>query len=214
MPSGVTDIAAILCDGNVLLRDVKAGMPDGVVKTWTFAISGGESGEDMVISWQQNHIPDQNDGSMGMNQIYGGYSFDLYDPVTGEHIDMRTINSYSFSYDGSRELTITVSANVLDADGKGEIPTRIALEQNIPNPFNASTELTFSLPVEADVIVEVMNISGRVVNTLLNSEMQSGVHSVRWDGTDDSGKELSSGVYFYRLRTDGYSETRKMMLLK
>ncbi|RKZ27773.1 hypothetical protein DRQ26_02505, partial [bacterium] len=213
-PPGMTEIAALKCDGVDLKRDIKSEMADGDVKTWTLHISGVENGQDVVISWPLDHTPDDNDISLGMNQIYGGYDFDLFDARTGEHIDMRSTGFYSFTYDGPRDLIITVSANALGTEANGKLPEKFSLAANVPNPFNASTDITFALPVKSNVTLEVMDVSGRIIKTLVDGEIESGIHTIRWNGTDNTGAEVSSGVYFYRLRTDAYSETRKMMLVK
>ncbi|MDP2038893.1 MAG: T9SS type A sorting domain-containing protein [Ignavibacteria bacterium] len=90
-----------------------------------------------------------------------------------------------------------------------ELPTTYSLAQNYPNPFNPTTTINFSLPVSGKVVLEVFDISGKSVATLLDNEMQSGVHSVELNAAD-----LSSGVYFYRLRANQFIATRKFVLMK
>ena len=88
------------------------------------------------------------------------------------------------------------------------------LKPNYPNPFNPVTRIDFDLPQSIRVDVSVFNLLGRKVISLLNGPVEAGLHSVEWDGTDDSGRRVASGVYFYRLTTPTLSETRKMVLLK
>ena len=76
------------------------------------------------------------------------------------------------------------------------------------------TKISFGLPVGSDVKLEVFNILGQKVITLKNGHMPAGRYSVIWNGTSKQGKSVSSGVYFYRLETDGFTESKKMMLLK
>ena len=83
------------------------------------------------------------------------------------------------------------------------------LFQNYPNPFNPATEIKYSLPEAADVKLLVYNVIGQQVASLINSNMQSGIHRVTFDGSD-----LPSGIYIYRLQTSYYTQTRKMILLK
>jgi hypothetical protein len=83
------------------------------------------------------------------------------------------------------------------------------LNSNYPNPFNPITEISFSLPSAADVKLEVYNIMGQRVTTLVNERLEAGEHVVKWDGS-----EAASGVYLYRLTAADYVETRKMMMLK
>lgn len=90
-----------------------------------------------------------------------------------------------------------------------ELPTTYSLAQNYPNPFNPTTTISFSLPVSGKVVLQVFDITGKSVATLLDNEMQSGVHSVELNAAD-----LSSGVYFYRLSANKFIATRKFLLLK
>ena len=87
--------------------------------------------------------------------------------------------------------------------------TSFNLSQNYPNPFNPATEISFRLPVATDVTLEIYNITGQKVATLIDGNLSAGEHRVSWDGRDHS-----SGVYFYRLTTPGFSDSRKMILLK
>ena len=85
---------------------------------------------------------------------------------------------------------------------------------NYPNPFNPETTIKFSLDKKTDIRIDVYNIRGQRVKTLLNSFMDKGEHSVLWNGTDDNGLSVSSGVYFYRMMTDDFNQTKRMLLLK
>ncbi len=89
------------------------------------------------------------------------------------------------------------------------IPDNFSLSQNYPNPFNPSTKITFSVPVESYVSIIVYDIVGREVETLVNTNMPSGNYSLTWNP-----KGLTSGVYFYRMESQNYVETKKMILLK
>ena len=90
-----------------------------------------------------------------------------------------------------------------------------ALRHCFPNPFNPTTQIQFDLPAKSTVMLQIYNIAGRRVRKLLAEvEFDTGRHNVVWDGCDDSGQRLSSGVYFYQLRTKDFNETRKMILLK
>jgi len=93
-------------------------------------------------------------------------------------------------------------------------PRAYALEQNYPNPFNPETSIRFSLPKAAKVEVNVYNAVGQNIRTLVSTTLAAGSHAVVWDGLDDSGMRTASGVYFYSLKTDGFSKTMKMLMLK
>jgi hypothetical protein len=103
----------------------------------------------------------------------------------------------------------------LSGFGEGNLPTSYSLEQNYPNPFNPSTEIGFALPAPGSVEIEVFNVLGQRVNTLFSGELPAGEHSVTWQGDDAEGRQVSSGVYFYRLTTDSdFTDTKKMLLVK
>ena len=84
---------------------------------------------------------------------------------------------------------------------------------NYPNPFNPTTTISFSIPVESIVDISVFNIKGQKVKTLINNEYSKGSHSVFWNGDDDSGKVISSGIYYYQLKVNGKAEAVKKCLL-
>ncbi len=94
------------------------------------------------------------------------------------------------------------------------LPTVLVLKGNIPNPFNPTTKIQFDLPSETRVEMQVFDLKGRKVKSLISETLASGHHIVTWNGTDSSGQQVSSGTYFYRLKAGGESLTRKMLLLK
>jgi hypothetical protein len=86
--------------------------------------------------------------------------------------------------------------------------------QNYPNPFNSTTQIKFEIPEAGLVSLTIHDLLGKVVATLLNEEKEQGVYSVRWGGKDNYGRELSSGIYFYRFKTWAFHEARKIIFLK
>lgn len=91
---------------------------------------------------------------------------------------------------------------------------RPVLKINFPNPFNPSTTISFLLPENATCTLDIYNIRGQKVRTLINDAKSAGNYSVFWNGQNDNGKPVSSGLYFYRLVTPNFSQTRKMLLVK
>jgi len=89
-----------------------------------------------------------------------------------------------------------------------------ALHNAYPNPFNPSTTLSFSLKEQGEVSLEIYNQKGQKVRTLVRENMDAGNHQVVWHGTDDSGRQVASGLYFYRMKSGKYSSTRKMIMMK
>jgi len=105
---------------------------------------------------------------------------------------------------------------VVEASEGMALPSGYALSQNYPNPFNSSTSICFTLPTNADVELSIFNLAGQQVATLVEGVREAGTYTVRWDGRDDEGRELASGVYLYRLRAgDGKQvTTRKLLLIR
>jgi hypothetical protein len=111
------------------------------------------------------------------------------------------------------------TGNYFDKTSTDEIPedniimvTR--LHGNYPNPFNPDTRISFSLAEDSEVSVTIYNIKGQQVRSLVSDYLSRGDHTINWNGTDDRGRDVGTGMYFYRLQTNDYEKTRKMMLLK
>jgi len=94
------------------------------------------------------------------------------------------------------------------------LPEKFVLYQNYPNPFNPNTIIKFGLPVQSDVRLEIYDILGRSVKVLTDGELEAGYHEIIWDGKNRQGNDIASGVYFYRLKTESFSDIKKMLLLK
>ena len=94
------------------------------------------------------------------------------------------------------------------------VPTTTALMQNFPNPFNPTTTLIFDVAQAGNVTIQIYDVSGRLVATVLNAQKAIGRHQVEWIGKDANGSSVPSGIYFYRMKTAGYEATRKMILLR
>ena len=92
---------------------------------------------------------------------------------------------------------------------EGEIPEEYSLMQNYPNPFNPSTTIRFSIPAASYVTLEVFNALGEKVDVLVSEELSAGTYKYEW-----KAKDLTSGIYFYKLQTGSFVETKKMILLK
>ena len=95
-----------------------------------------------------------------------------------------------------------------------EIPQGYRLEQNFPNPFNPETLIRFSLPASAKATVSIFNLRGQLIRRVLDEDLESGRHQIVWDGRNATGESVGSGIYFYRLRTTGFSEVKQMLLIR
>lgn len=108
------------------------------------------------------------------------------------------------------------------AHTQAALPERFALQQNYPNPFNPTTTIELALPQDSEVQLVIYDISGRRVRTLVQAVLPGGFHEIVWDGRNDAGQPVSSGVYLYRVAAVAHSpvhrntftQVRKMMLLR
>jgi FlgD Ig-like domain len=105
-----------------------------------------------------------------------------------------------------------ITTDVKDDDIR--IPSDFTLEQNYPNPFNPSTTISYSVTTKSHVTIEIFNVMGQKIRTLVNTSLSAGEYQIEWDGSNDSGDMEASGVYYYRLRAGHVAETKKMVLLK
>ena len=122
---------------------------------------------------------------------------------------------YHCKADTSMKGTIVVQAtDVKDETGSSKEPSEFSLSQNYPNPFNLSTKIEFTLVKPGFVSLNIYDILGRKVRTLVSEYLSSGYKSVLWDGKNDSGNEVASGIYFYQMKARDFSETKKLLLLK
>lgn len=163
----------------------------------------------------------------------GGRSGSIsYDPLThtatftpdqpfdpGETVQAQMVNGISnlwgvaMAADYGWSFEITTSTGV-ETPQPGALPAQFALLQNYPNPFNAETQIRLSIPSSGQVDLRIYNMLGQLVKTLVDADLPAGDHQAVWNGTDDQGRALASGMYFYRLQAGGMSEVRRMVLLR
>jgi len=149
---------------------------------------------------------------------------DDYIDIDSTTVGIGIVTSYNLtSLDGSEVIyplfrsggvDVTATTDVEDITAGDLLPTEYALSQNYPNPFNPSTQFELSLPAASDVRLEVFNVLGQRVRTLVEDFLPAGIHRITFDGLNSDGELLSSGVYFYRVTSESYTATRKMMLVK
>ncbi len=105
-------------------------------------------------------------------------------------------------------------ATGVETDTDLPMPTEFDLKQNYPNPFNPTTRIAFAVPRQGHVRLDVFNLLGQKVRTLVDEDLPAGNHSVEFDGTDNYGSPVASGIYFYRITTADDTDSKKMLLLK
>ncbi|MBI9031289.1 T9SS type A sorting domain-containing protein [bacterium] len=143
----------------------------------------------------------------------------LYSENIGDNFSSssRTFNCFDrfgyFSSDGSEfiysELMISVANNDEDIDSLPKVTSKI-----YPNPFNPETTISFNIPQPGKVNLSIYNIKGQLVKTLLDEETSAGTHSLVWNGKNERGKSVASGIYFSKIKTEADIQTKKMLLIK
>ena len=140
-----------------------------------------------------------------MRNYWGEYTPDTYDFYPNASL----VNyRHYYHYD-----PCLYSSGRVDAYGR-LIPESFALHQNYPNPFNPSTNIAFDLPQPTRVRLCIYNVMGQRIKTLADQDFPAGAHELMWDGRNDRGGQVSTGVYFYLFETDGFRDTKKMVILK
>lgn len=142
------------------------------------------------------------------------YTGGAWETITSFHDTLN--NEICGVTDGFSAFALAVPKSPTDvSDGDITIlPLDFLLHQNYPNPFNPATTIAYSLAERSHVTIEVFNLLGQKVNTLIDREESAGSYSINWNGNDASGKSVATGVYFYRLRAGDHVESKKMILLK
>jgi hypothetical protein len=159
--------------------------------------------EDGVFGFMPVYADDA--GNEGLTGLKKGERF--YLAIDGREADEAIL----WTGNGDR---IEVTSLTAKGTSDNSLPTSYSLAQNYPNPFNPMTNISFTVPVACQARIEVYNVLGKLVALPFSGSANAGENTVTWDGRNTSGEQVSSGVYLYRLVTDNYTETRKMMFLK
>jgi len=168
--------------------------------------------------------------------FYGGeYVDSLWDLTLGgrgnrkEHFGLRVASAGDINGDGWHEILIsshfdstligevfifTSNPTAVDEPDKGKQVNNFHLSQNYPNPFNPETVIEYVLTENSVVRLSIYNILGQHIKTLIDEYQKTGYKKVTWNGKDKTGRQVSSGVYFYRLKTDTITQVKKMVLLR
>ena len=154
------------------------------------------------------------------NQYFGcDVAYDAENMIIGANMHDNEHNCGAVYFLNSPSAGMTTNRGIAAIGGnyKEETPdaqVRTYLKGNYPNPFNPDTAILFSLKEATKASLTIYNMKGQKVKTLKNEYMEAGDHSIVWNGKDDNGSSVSSGIYFYKLNTNSYSKIRKMILMK
>ena len=172
-----------------------------------YIIAIDPDGEELEYSWKLDEEEMSVDSSYTFltdNNSSGEYEVTL--DVTDNYGIRENRNSLSFNWN-----VIVEDVNIVDDI---VVPTITELYQNVPNPFNPETTVRFDLSKTSNVSLEIYNVKGQKIKTLINTTLEPGVHTFIWNGDHDNGNPVASGVYFYKLRAGEFEQVRKMMVLK
>ncbi|PID28433.1 MAG: hypothetical protein CSB55_04555, partial [Candidatus Cloacimonadota bacterium] len=176
--------------------------------------------ENVTVTETQNNYGEWkvNDGSGDVQIDDGFFYLDSVDPVIEPAVGMTFsfisgLVDFSFDSYGIHPRSIDDLGNHSDNDDNPEL-FRTVLDQNFPNPFNPTTLFSFNLKKEGNIELVVYNVKGQEVKVLAKGHHTSGEHKVQWNGDDQNGNKVSSGVYFYRLRTSDQTFVKKALLMK
>ena len=133
-----------------------------------------------------------------------------------------TLNEWEFNFRNNGASTTTVNTFIIvrrvTANGiediLDEMPNQYSLSQNYPNPFNPTTTIIYQLPKTSKVSLTIYNIIGQKIKALINEKQSAGKHTVTWDGLDQNGQHVSSGIYLFRLQTYDFIKTYKMLVVR
>lgn len=186
-------------------------------KNWTYVEIPGAS-----PSLNSIQVADENNWVTSSSSVIyrttdGGTSWDtIEDDVIDELVYTLYLDSNNTLWAAGSNSSVYKYANYTSVDDQhtDNLPQSIQLRQNYPNPFNPSTNIEFVLPAAADITIEVVNTLGQKVKTIHKGFTQAGIHTVHYDGTNNSGNLISSGIYFYRIISSEKVITKRMIFLK
>ncbi|MBU8920541.1 MAG: T9SS type A sorting domain-containing protein [Bacteroidales bacterium] len=179
------------------------------VVEWTTMVESNNAGFNLYRSeseeGEKTRLNDELIPAAG-NELQGAeYSFRDHGIVVG-------VDYYYWTEGVSLNGTASISGSVQTE--RDEFPNAFGLSQNIPNPFNPTTEIRYSLAFGCHVRLDIYNILGQRVATLVDCSQERGYRTARWDGKNTNGASVSSGIYFYKLQAGSFEETKKMILLR
>ncbi len=214
LPVELNAFTAASIDGKVQLKWTTASEVDNQGFIIRRAVAENGAYRDLD-SYQSNAALKGAGNSSHMNQ----YAFADNDVIVGQTYWYKLV---SVDMNGAQEsfgpISVTVNSADLDRQAAGTIPATFALYQNYPNPFNPSTSIRFDVPVshkdQGQVKLTIYDVQGRLVKTVFSGHITAGSYRYTWNGTNEQGRHVVSGVYIYRLETPEFQMSRKMMLVE
>jgi hypothetical protein len=198
---------------------------DNLVPTAPANLTATPTAPDIQLSWDESPDADFNYFSIRRGDQSG---FDADDPATevATTTDHQYVDSdpgagtwyykvVAYDFNGNRgDFSDEVNAAVTGIDDASVLPKEFALRQNYPNPFNPETKISFDLPNRVDVTLTIYNMLGQKVKTLVNEARPAGTYTILWDGSNNQGVKVASGIYVYTIRAGDFVQSRKMTFMK
>jgi len=150
----------------------------------------------------------------GSSTVWNQEAADVVGNVVVESMTSRTADNYVAIGTHGRGVFVGTAKAVVGVKQIDGLPTDYTLSQNYPNPFNPSTKIRYSVPLASNVSLKIYNSNGEEVAEVLNKYLPAGTFEADWNGTNQSGIKVASGVYFYTLRAGDFVQTKKMVMLK
>jgi hypothetical protein len=164
-----------------------------------------------MMAWVDNSRTDELDGFVPGDKMVMKY----WDAGVEKEYNVNIVLEEGSAMLGESTLTkVSLEVDLVSGFESVTIPTNYVLEQNYPNPFNPETTIRYGIPEAGTVRLTIYSIDGKVVNELADGFKEVGYHQVIWDGINDSGESVSSGIYIYRMEAGSFSKVRKMIFLK
>ncbi len=203
---------------DIMARDVKATRVHQTGNNMSILVNGLEFGQITALANDGRVVGTgtiDSDGRCGLAVWGDDESTDKkdgleeYESFTLKYLDKDTELDVKAIHEGKGLIYTTNSFTVIDVAPKAEIPEEYYLDQNYPNPFNSTTRLTYGLPEAGHVSLKIYDISGRVVQTLVDMQLKAGNHTTEWNA-----RKVSSGLYFLQLKASDQTFTQKVMLIR
>lgn len=197
-------ISTDIVPGKVTIGGVSQSVPDGL---FGYELGDAASGSAFM------RITDFTSGVINPGDV-GGFTVRLYsadvDTLYSAELEITTNDPLNASV----IVPVTLAVGGVGVEEFETIPTTFAVSRNYPNPFNPTTSIDFQLPQVSNVKLVIYNVLGQQVRTLVNERMQPGKYKANWDGLNDKGASVASGIYIYRFEAGDFNSIQKMILLK
>ena len=208
IPRGFEDM--VFKDAATITSATQSG-DDGVIVAFTASLRDVSEADDPILNYTAWAFSDDTEDSLGLVTADNSADYTITGLVTDEEAYIVVFANSALCSPWSEGTHFQKVVGIADND---VLPKSFDISANYPNPFNPTTTINYQVPKTAHVKIVIFNLLGQKVATLVDDELVAGFHSTQFNGLTDRGRQLSSGIYFYRMTTGDFSKTQKMMFLK